>query len=199
MSEQYFAQKPTSESRPVFCEFSYRGCELRFLTDAGVFSRGEVDYGTALLLNALPEMRGDVLDLGCGWGAMGVSVAKKYPETHVVMSDVNERALSLARQNMRENRVSAECAASDGFDRLEGQFDAILLNPPIRAGKEVVYRLFEQAAAHLKEDGCLYIVIRKQQGADSALKFLKERYEQAEILERSAGYRVLCCMRGKKE
>lgn len=199
MNEQYFAQNPTSESRPVSCVFSYRGCELRFLTDSGVFSRGEVDYGTALLLNTLPDMRGEVLDLGCGWGAMGVAVAKKYPDTHVVMSDVNERALALARRNLRENRVTADCVASDGFAAVDGQFDAILFNPPIRAGKDVVYRLFSQAAAHLKEDGCLYIVIRKQQGADSALKFLKEHYEQAEIMERSAGYRVLRCMRGIRE
>ena len=106
MSEQYFTGKPTSESRPVDCEFEYRGHALRFTTDAGVFSKGELDNGTRILLKALPdEMQGRVLDLGCGWGPVGVSLGKTFPGLEIVMSDVNERALELSQNNAKRNGV----------------------------------------------------------------------------------------------
>ena len=135
MSEQYFTGKPTSESHPVDCKFEYRGHTLRFTTDAGVFSKGELDNGTRILLKALPdELHGRVLDLGCGWGPVGVSVNKTFPETDVVMSDVNERALSLSQANCKRNGTRAQCVLSDGLDNVEGMFDVIITNPPIRAG-----------------------------------------------------------------
>ena len=83
MAEQYFTADPTCESKQVPCSFVYRGHGLNFMTDAGVFSKGELDTGTRLLLDALPDVYGDVLDLGCGWGAIGVAGKKKYPPAHV--------------------------------------------------------------------------------------------------------------------
>ena len=97
MAEQYFTADPTCESKQVPCSFVYRGHGLNFMTDAGVFSKGELDTGTRLLLDALPDVYGDVLDLGCGWGAIGVAVKKKYPAAHVTMVDVNRRALELCQ------------------------------------------------------------------------------------------------------
>ena len=97
MAEQYFTADPTCESKQVPCSFVYRGHGLNFMTDAGVFSKGELDTGTRLLLDSLPDVYGDVLDLGCGWGAIGVAVKKKYPAAHVTMVDVNRRALELCR------------------------------------------------------------------------------------------------------
>ena len=167
MSEQYFTGKPTSESRPVDCEFEYRGHALRFTTDAGVFSKGELDNGTRILLKAMPEkMQGCVLDLGCGWGPVGVSLGKTFENVSIVMSDVNERALELAKSNASRNGVKAEAILSDGLDQVEGVFDYIITNPPIRAGKQVIYRLFLQSRDQLAKQGELYIVIRKQQGAE---------------------------------
>ena len=193
MADQYYTRNPESESRPTPCEFEFRGRQLRFLTDAGVFSKGELDTGTRLLLDALPaEMHGEVLDLGCGWGPIGISVQARWPETKVVMTDVNLRALERARENVARNGITAEIRESDGFSVLSGRaFDAVITNPPIRAGKQVIYRLFADAAAHLKPTGSLFLVIRKQQGAESCIRYLKTLFASVEKLTRSGGFWVL--------
>ena len=194
MTDQYFAKRPSAESRPVDTEFTYRGHTLRLTTDSGVFSRGEVDEGSALLLDSLPALTGRVLDLGCGAGVIGVSVGKAYP-VELVQSDVNERALALTRENLKRNGVAGTVVESDGFAALEGTFDTILTNPPIRAGKAVIYRLFAESRDHLKDGGALYLVIRKQQGAESAKKYLKTLFPSVEMIERKKGFWVLRCIR----
>lgn len=193
MNDHYYTREPQSESRPVECEYVYRGERLRFVTDAGVFSKGEVDNGTRLLLEALPEqMSGEILDLGCGWGVIGISIAKKWPECRVTMADVNLRALELSRENAKKNRVETECIESDGMAALAGRtFDAVVTNPPIRAGKQVIYQMFADAAKSLKPGGALYLVIRKQQGAESCIKYLKTIYGEVEKLDRSGGFWVI--------
>ena len=200
MNDQYYTADPQSESRPVPCAFPYRGYGLNFLTDAGVFSKGELDAGSRLLLDALPALSGDVLDLGCGWGAIGVAVAKANKQARVVMADVNRRALGLARDNCQRNQVTAEVIESDGMSAVMGRaFDAIITNPPIRAGKQVIYQMFADAARSLKEGGALYLVIRKQQGAESCMKYLKTLYQQVEKLDKSAGFWVLKASEPKEE
>ena len=192
MNDQYYTREPQSASKPMPCEFEWRGMRLRFRTDAGVFSKGELDPGTRLLLDALPMLSGNVLDLGCGWGAIGVSIAKAMPETHVTMADVNLRALELAAVNARDNGVSCETIESDGFLGLsERMFDAVITNPPIRAGKQVVYKMFADAREHLCPGGALFIVIRKQQGAESCIRYLQSIGYEVEKLDRSGGYWVL--------
>jgi len=193
MNDHYYTRDPQSASRPVRCEFSYRGIDLEFRTDAGVFSRGELDTGTRLLLEALPEeMSGEILDLGCGWGAIGISVARKWPETRVTMADVNMRALELSRENAKKNRADVICAESDGMEAFAGRtFDAVITNPPVRAGKQVIYRMFADAAKCLKPGGALYLVIRKQQGAESCVKYLQTVYGTVEKLDKSGGFWVL--------
>ena len=200
MNDHYFTASPGSEHRYAEAEYAYRGETLRFLTDAGVFSRGEVDFGTNALLRALPDgMAGRVLDLGCGWGAVGVSLGKKYPACRIVMSDVNERALDLAQKNAAANGVRADAVQSDGLEHVDGLFDYILTNPPIRAGKQVIYRLFAESAHKLSENGALYLVIRRQQGAESALKYLKTVFGQVETVEKSGGFWVIRCRGGKHD
>ena len=193
MADQYYTREPESASRPAECTFAFRGKELRFTTDAGVFSRGELDTGTRLLLEALPEnLHGDILDMGCGWGPIGISVKAVWPETAVTMTDVNLRALAHSRENAARNGAEAEILESDGFSALEGRsFDAVITNPPIRAGKQVIYRMFADARNHLKENGRLYLVIRKQQGAESAVKYLQTLYASVEKLDRSGGFWVI--------
>ena len=193
MNDHYYTRTPQSESRPVNCEYPYRGIPLTFRTDAGVFSKGEVDTGTRLLLEALPEeMHGDILDLGCGWGVIGISIARTWPETRVTLADVNTRALELSRENAERNRADVVCAESDGMEAFAGKtFDAVVTNPPIRAGKQVIYKMFADAAACLKKDGVLYLVIRKQQGAGSWIRYLQTLYAGGEKLDRSAGVWVI--------
>ena len=192
MNDQYYTADPTSESNPVPCAFPYRGHGLNFMTDAGVFSKGELDVGSRLLLDALPALSGDVLDIGCGWGAIGIAVAKANKNAHVTMVDVNRRALDLCRANCERNRVTAEVIESDGMAAVMGsKYDAIVTNPPIRAGKQVIYKMFADAALSLKENGALYLVIRKQQGAESCMKYLKTLFENVEKVDKSAGFWVL--------
>ena len=191
MPEHYYTPSPTSAHDEWTVAVNALGCALRFVTDAGTFSRDGLDRGTQALLEALPPLTGRALDLGCGWGAVGVTLAKKYPALDVVMTDINRRAADLARRNLALNGVQARVVEGDGFEAVSGSFDAIITNPPIRAGKAVIYGLFGEAARRLNPGGALYIVIRKQQGAPSARKFLEERYGSVEIIDRSGGFWVI--------
>jgi len=191
MTEHYYTENPNSAHDERQVTLTALGNALTFTTDAGVFSRDGLDRGTELLLEALPPLSGRVLDLGCGWGAVGVALGRKYPGLEIVMTDINRRAVELARRNLAANGVRAEVLQGDGFQAVTGAFDAIVTNPPIRAGKAVIYGLFRQAMDFLKPDGALYIVIRKQQGAPSALKYLKELYDRAGIIDRGSGFHVI--------
>lgn len=193
MAEYYYTNNPTSEHEERHFTSVFMGRTLAFETDAGVFSKQHIDPGSEILCKSLPELRGRVLDMGCGWGAMTVMALARFPALDVTMADVNERALDLAVRNVQKNGMQAKAVLSDGFERVEGEFDAVMTNPPIRAGKAVIYRMFEDAKAHLAEGGRLFLVIRKQQGAPSALKFLKELYAEAETIERDGGYWVIAC------
>ena len=194
MAEHYYTNSPTSEHEERSFRAVFAGRVLAFDTDAGVFSKQHVDPGSELLCRALPEdIAGDVLDMGCGWGAMTVMTLARFPKVCVTMADVNERALALAASNVEKNRMQAKAILSDGFEKVEGMFDAVITNPPIRAGKAVIYKMFEDAKEHLRDGGRLFLVIRKQQGAPSALKFLKELYAKAEVIERDGGYWIIQC------
>ena len=191
MADHYYTENPASAHDERRVAVRALGQALTFTTDAGVFSRDGLDKGTELLLKALPPLSGRVLDLGCGWGAVGVALGKANPALEIVMTDVNARAAELSRRNARDNGVTATVVQGDGFEAVTGRFDAIVTNPPIRAGKAVIYGLFADARAHLKPGGALYIVIRKQQGAPSALKYLKEIYAEAEVIDRGSGFHVI--------
>ena len=194
MAEHYYSQNPNAEHDEQQVIFEVLGRQLRCTTDAGVFSRDGLDMGTRILLESLPALQGRILDLGCGWGPVGAAVGSAYPETEIVMTDVNERAAELAKRNLAANGVkNARVVTGDGYASVEGSFSAILLNPPIRAGKQLIYALFADARNYLEDDGALYIVIRKQQGAESAEKYLKTLYGDVERIAREKGYWVLCC------
>ena len=192
MEQQYFASEPECESRPVSYTYSFRGRDFVFKTDAGVFSKGETDFGTDLLLRSLPPLSGRTLDLGCGFGVIGICLAALDP-VEAVMSDVNRRALGLARENAAANGVRADVVESDGFAGITGVFDQIVTNPPIRTGKQAVYSLFAQCRDHLKPGGKLYLVIRKQQGADSAKAYLATLFPLVETIARKKGFYIFRC------
>ena len=197
MAEYYYTSAPTSEHEERSFRAVFAGRVLAFDTDAGVFSKQHVDPGSELLCKALPDTLGTrVLDMGCGWGAMTIMTLARFPKAEITMADVNERALALAVSNVEKNHMQATAVLSDGFEKIEGEFDAVITNPPIRAGKAVIYKMFEDAKAHLVPGGALYLVIRKQQGAPSALKFLGELYGKAEVIEREGGYWIIECVKG---
>ena len=189
----YYTQNPTTEHDVKLIEATLRGRLLRFYTDSGVFSKASVDYGSELLIETMTIPAGaSVLDMGCGWGPIGISAALESPTGHVLMADVNTRAIELANRNIELNGVdNATVVQSDVFANLNNRtFDVILTNPPIRAGKSVVHSIFRGAADHLQSGGSLWVVIQKKQGAPSAEKALKELFAQVHIRERSKGYYV---------
>ncbi len=168
--------------------------EYVFRSDAGVFSRRHVDPGTKLLIESVELHPGEtVLDMGCGYGAVGVAVARMVPGGRVYMVDVNRRAVELTGVNLKLNRIpNAEVRQGDGFEPVsELMFDAVLMNPPVRSGKEVVYRLVEESLWHLKPGGALYVVIRTRQGAGSMRQKIQEMFNNSEDVEIKGGYRVI--------
>jgi len=194
--DQYFTAAPVSESRPREIEIEFGGQKYPFTTDSGVFSKDDLDTGSRLLIENLPALgkgqRG--LDLGCGWGPVGTIWAKNNPDAQFMLTDINERAAALAQGNLQRNRVSnAQAVSGDALSAVEGLFDAIALNPPIRTGKENIYRMFRDSMARLTGEGALYIVIRVKQGADSAKKMLKNEFGNCETLDRGSGFHVLMC------
>ena len=193
--DHYYTAIPTSAHKPGQVKWVYRGRELCFATDSGVFSRTELDRGTEVLLEALPaELSGPVLDMGCGYGAIGVAVGAHWHGTDITMADVNQRACALARENAAANGVRARVLESDGYERVLGtRYAFILQNPPIRAGKAIIYRMFADAAQSLLPGGELWVVIRKQQGAPSAMTYLRTLYARVDAVEKKSGFWVLRC------
>ena len=198
MNDHYYTASPASEHRERRFTASAAGKTLTFATDAGVFSMNELDPGSRLLIETAPPLDGHVLDMGCGWGPVGLFLKSLNPSISLCMADINERALALAAKNAAANGVQAKTAQSDGLEQVEGPFDYILTNPPIRAGKQVIYRLFAESAQKLSPEGALYIVIRKQQGAESAVKYLKTIFQQVDTVDKSGGFWVIRCREGKQ-
>jgi len=194
MAEHYYTVNPEAAHDEKQVIFEVLDMQFSCTTDAGVFSRDGLDMGTRILLEALPPLAGRILDLGCGWGPVGAVLGRKYPEAEILMTDLNARAAELAARNLAANGVkNAKVVQGDGYENVDGKFDAIVLNPPIRTGKSVIYGMFAGAKGHLTENGALYIVIRKQQGAESAEKYLKTLYGDVERISREKGYWVLRC------
>ncbi|MFD1428232.1 16S rRNA (guanine1207-N2)-methyltransferase [Kroppenstedtia sanguinis] len=195
MTDHYFSKEPGVARDEREITALLRGKTFRFLVDAGVFSKKGVDYGSRLLIDTaeLPE-EGEILDLGCGYGPVGIACSVFAPHCRVTMVDLNRRALELARQNAELNGTSrqVEIRESDGLSALrDRRFDSILTNPPIRTGKKTVYRLFAEAYEQLVPGGCLWVVIRKQQGGASAKKELETRFAEVDLVEKKKGYWIL--------
>ncbi|MFD2172354.1 class I SAM-dependent methyltransferase [Tumebacillus lipolyticus] len=196
MADHYFTNQPNVEHELRTIRVTLRGFDLTFWTDAGVFSKGGVDFGSQLLIETMDIPKGaKVLDVGCGYGPIGITAARLAEDGDVTMVDVNERAVELARRNIEQNGArGAKAIVSDRFEQLAAtRYDRILTNPPIRAGKAVVHSIFEGAVDHLAETGELWVVIQKKQGAPSAKKKLEELFESVEDVARDAGYRIFRC------
>ena len=196
MSDHYYTKRPQSESDRRRFEAVLRGKRLTFETDAGVFSKSGVDFGSRLLIETADIPDGArVLDVGCGYGPIGLAIAAALPNASVTMVDINERAVELARANVERNGLrNVTVLASDLLEAVRGKtFDAVLTNPPIRAGKAVVHRIFAEAREALAPGGALWVVIRKQQGAPSAAAKLEELFgaDHVSLEARDKGYHIL--------
>lgn len=166
---------------------------ISFYSDNGVFCKEHLDFGTRLLLENIPwnEVCGDILDVGCGYGPIGI-IANKITGNNITMCDVNKRALHLAKMNVKENKVDATIIESNCYENITGTFDTIITNPPIRAGKKIVYEILFNAKNYLGDNGKLFLVIHKDQGAKSLIKDLEKTYN-VEVLEKNKGFFVIKC------
>lgn len=193
MMEHYFTPRPRAASRPYQVRARLRGRDWTFLADRGVFARGGVDPGTRLLIEAMRiEPREVVLDLGCGYGAIGLVAAGLAPEGRAVLVDVNERAVALAAENARRLQVpNVEVCQGDGTAPVAGRaFDVVVSNPPIRAGKATLARLVREVHAALRPGGRFYFVARTAQGARTLARDVDTVFGTVREIERAGGYRV---------
>ena len=191
MTKMYYAENPDSAHDIHELKVTLLGQSFTFLTDSGVFSKKMVDYGSQVLLNTLDFEKGKtLLDFGCGYGPLGISLAK-VQGVKPTMVDINNRAIDLAKQNGQKNGVEADIFQSNIYEKVNGTFDYIISNPPIRAGKQVVHTIISESINYLKVDGNLTIVIQKKQGAPSAKAKMEEVFGNVEILKRDKGYYIL--------
>ncbi|PTI45480.1 class I SAM-dependent methyltransferase [Staphylococcus xylosus] len=199
----YYDENPEVESDESLFTYSYDNHDLELVTDAGVFSKGKIDFGSDLLVKTFlktypPGPTKNIIDVGCGYGPIGLMIAKVSPHHEVTMVDVNQRALNLSRKNKKRNRIdNVKVKESDGLSQVEDNtYDFVLTNPPIRAGKEVVHRILKDAYVKLKLDGELFVVIQKKQGMPSAKKKMQDTFDNVEVLEKSKGYYILRSVKG---
>ena len=187
----YYAENPDAAHDIHELRVDLLGEKMTFLTDAGVFSKKMVDFGSQLLLKCLEVNQGEtVLDVGCGYGPLGLSLAKAYG-VQATMVDINNRALDLARQNAERNKVEATIFQSNIYEQVKGNFEHVISNPPIRAGKQVVHEIIEKSKDFLEAGGDLTIVIQKKQGAPSAKSKMEEVFGNCEIVKKDKGYYIL--------
>lgn len=188
----YFINDTNIKNNKRKTEASIREHKFVFWVDNGVFSKKGLDFGTRTLLENLPlnKMTGEILDFGCGYGPIGIVIAK-LSEAKVDMLDVNDRALDLAKQNVIENDVEVNIIKSDIYGSVTKKYDYIISNPPIRVGKEILYKILFGAKEYLKDNGQLWIVVNKDQGAKSLAKELEHIYK-VQIICRNKGFFVIC-------
>lgn len=195
MANHYYSSRPTVTHDEKEFTFKLRGRSFRFKSDAGVFSKERIDYGSVFLIEEMQINETDhVLDMGCGYGPIGITAAALASRGQVLMADVNERAVALAKHNVAVNQISnAEVVVSDLFKHIDAsrKFNVILTNPPIRAGKETVHKIFEEAHTYLTPSGTLWVVIQKKQGAPSAFKRMEELYREVEKVSQDKGYWII--------
>lgn len=191
MLKMYFAENPDAKHDIHKLQLNLLGQPMTFLTDAGVFSKKMIDYGSQVLLSTIDFSIGDtILDLGCGYGPLGLTLVKSQA-VKATLVDINLRALDLARKNAELNGVSAEIFQSNIYDQVTGVFDHIISNPPIRAGKQVVHQVIAGSLEHLTVGGDLTIVIQKKQGAPSAKAKMEEVFGNCEVVKKDKGYYIL--------
>ncbi len=192
MNEHYYTENPLSEERIKYIRLNILGNDLRLKTVSGVFSFGRLDKGTETLLKYCKVEEGDkLLDLGTGYGVVGISLAKAYPKNEVWMSDINKRAIKFARENIKLNGVTnTRVKSGNMFEKLPGDFDKILINPPLVAGKKVCEAMIEGSYEKLKKGGLLQVVARKNKGGFYLSKKMEETFGNISVFGRKGGFWV---------
>jgi len=185
----YFSNDKTLKSVIKEKKVFINNLPFSFYTDNGVFSKNGLDFGTRTLLESIDNISGDVLDLGCGYGPIGIYLTKKY-NANVDMIDINERCIDLVIKNAKLNEVKVNTFVKDSYKKITKKYDYIITNPPIRVGKEILYNLLEESKNYLKTDGKMYIVVNKNQGAKSLKTFLEQFYK-VDVINKNKGFYII--------
>lgn len=185
----YFTNNDNLKSEEKNIQVKIKDTDLIFTTDNGVFSKRGLDFGTRTLLENIPKLHGRVLDFGCGYGPIGIYI-KKTNDVEVDMIDINKRSVNLALKNAELNKVEVNVFESDIYSNVKNKYDFIITNPPIRIGKPKLYEILFDASVHLKENGELWLVINKDQGAKSLMKDLEEKYK-VELITKNKGFYII--------
>lgn len=189
---QYFDNDNNIRHNKRIIEFYFNDKNYNLYSDNGVFSKDKFDYGTKLLLDSIDisKLSGNVLDLGCGIGVVGIILGTINKNINIDMIDINERAISLVRDNLTLNKVKANVFSSDVYSNVNKKYDYIITNPPIRAGKEVVRKFLLGGYDYLNDNGILYFVMRKDHGVKSMIKELESKYNVT-IVNKDKGFYIL--------
>ena len=188
----YFVNDKNLKNEYRSFEYNFKDKRLKFTSNTGVFSKDRLDFGTHVMLQALPDFtsKNTLLDVGCGVGCIGIPLAKVYSNLNITMIDVNERCIELSKKNAEDNNVKVCVLLSDLYENVNSKYDVIISNPPIRAGKKVVFGVVEEGYNFLNGKGEIYIVIQKKQGADSMKKKMEEVYGNVEVIAKEKGYYI---------
>lgn len=190
MVQHYFSKNPESELKEKEINIIIKEKKLKFLTPSGVFSFGKLDRGTELLIKSLELNKKDyLLDLGCGYGAIGIY--SSFYVNKVLMSDINNRAITYSKKNIKLNKSkNIDAIQSDGFKNIKDNFDIITLNPPIHLGKKEVFKIIKEAKNHLNKNGKFYLVIKTSLGSKSYEEFLNTIFLKVLTVKKGSGYRI---------
>lgn len=195
MSHYYSEKNDSLKSNRQKISINFNNRKIDMYTDNGVFCKDYLDFGTRVMLENVLIEGNKVLDLGCGYGPVGVILGLLYPDLDITMVDINERAIELSKMNVELNKINAKVYKSNALTEVEGKFSTILTNPPIRAGKSVVFSFYDQSYDHLELGGFLYVVIQKKQGAQSSIAHLNELFGNCEVVCKEKGYYILKSIR----
>ena len=196
---QYFDNDKNIKSERKIIKFNFDNKVFSIYSDNGVFSKDRFDYGTRVLLNSvdIDKLSGNVLDLGCGLGVVGIILGTFNKGINIDMVDINERAIDLAKNNLVLNNVKANVFVSDIYSNIDNKYDFIITNPPIRAGKNVIRVFLLGSYDYLKENGILYFVMRKDHGVKTLIKKLNVMFK-VDVIERDKGFYIVKCVKIKK-
>lgn len=191
---QYFDNDKNIKSERKIIKFNFDNKVFSIYSDNGVFSKDRFDYGTRVLLNSvdIDKLSGNVLDLGCGLGVVGIILGTFNKCINIDMVDINERAIDLAKNNLVLNNIKANVFVSDIYSNIDNKYDFIITNPPIRAGKNVIRGFLLGSYDYLKDDGILYFVMRKDHGVKSMIKELSVKFNTS-IVNKDKGFYVVLC------
>jgi len=188
--DHYFSEKPTSEETIFKIAINVDGLAFEMLSASGLFSKDALDTASKLLIENAKISGTKGLDLGCGNGVIGICIIKKHPATEMVFSDINERAVKICEKNINKLRLKGKVIKSDLFEKISGEFDFILSNPPYAAGRDVCFKLIEDSFNYLRKRGTLQIVARHNKGGKILSEKMKNVFGNVETLAKSGGFRV---------